>query len=336
MSRTVFFGTQTKRSSQGIYQAQFDETSGQLSQLELLATENNPTYLAFLDKHLFAVAGKNGQGGLVNLDQNFQAVNHVLQSGAPLCYLSSDPKRHMVFGANYHKGEVLIYQLTDDGQLKLLNTVNRSGSGPHPNQDQSRVHFAGLTPDKHLIVCDLGTDSVATYSLSNDGSVKLIGNYQASPGAGSRHIVFHPSLKVAYLICELNSTVEVLIYDGNGQFAHYETHSTIPEDYDGFNACAAIRISSDGRFVYASNCGHDSIAVFRVYGDGQLERVQIISSFGKTPRDFCLTPKENHLIAVQQDSDNATVFKRDTTSGLLTETNHDFYVPETVCITFPS
>ena len=120
----------------------------------------------------------------------------------------------MVFGANYHKGEVLIYQLTDDGQLKLLNTVKRSGSGPHPNQDQSRVHFAGLTPDKHLIVCDLGTDSVATYSLSNDGSVKLIDNYQASPGAGSRHIVFHPSLKVAYLICELNSTVEVLIYDG--------------------------------------------------------------------------------------------------------------------------
>ena len=152
--------------------------------------------------------------------------------------------------------------------------------------------------------------------------------------AGARHIVFHNHYKIAYLICELNSTIEVLIYDGVGQFEHLQTISTLPEGFEDFNGTAAIRLSADGKFLYGSNRGHDSIAVYQILADGSLQLVEITPTKGKNPRDFNITPDQNYLIAVHQDSDNATVFKRDPETGRLTEISHDFYVPEAVCVTF--
>ena len=151
--------------------------------------------------------------------------------------------------------------------------------------------------------------------------------YHATSGAGPRHIVFHPSYKIAYLICELNSTIEVLIYDGDGQFERMQTISTLPENFSEFNGTAAIRLSADGRFLYGSNRGHNSIAVYKVAGDGTLELVEIVPTNGKNPRDFNITPDQQYVIAVHQDSDNATVFKRDPKTGKLTEISHDFFVP---------
>lgn len=332
---TIYFGTYTKRQSQGIYAADFQAETGELSKLRLIATEPNPTYLAVdKQKRLYSVGAKDGLGGIVAFDPDFQPLNHVLAEGAPLCYVAVDNHRQLVYGANYHKGQVLSYRILDDGSLELADSVQHQGSGPHENQASSHVHFADLTPDQFLVTCDLGTDRVTTYQVSQTGQLTEIAHYQTAAGAGPRHLVFHPFTKIAYLICELNATIEVLIYDGWGQFEHLQTISTLPADYQGFNATAAIRISQDGKFVYASNRGHDSIAVFEVERDGQLARTQIVPSLGQTPRDFTLSPDQNHLLVAHQDSDNITVFARDTASGHLTPLSHDFQVPEAVCIAF--
>ena len=335
MLETVYFGTYTKKESQGIYAADFDSTTGELSDLRLVVKAENPIYLAFSeDDFLYSAIAQGDKGGIASFDQQFTLLNQVLEDGKPPCYVAYDAKRHLVFSANYHIGEVLIYQEEKDGRLTLLNRLAHHDSEPHPNQSSAHIHFASLTPDRFLLTCDSGTDTVICYDLNEAGKLTEIATYQAQTGAGCRHIVFHPFLKIAYLACKLNSTVEVLIYDGYGEFEHYETHSTLPQDYQGDNEVAAIRISPDGRFLYISNHGHDSIAVFKLIGDGQLEILQIISTSGKMPRDFSLTPDNNHLIVVHQESNNATIFKRDQATGLLTELYHDFYVPEAVCITF--
>ncbi|MHC3586360.1 lactonase family protein [Streptococcus suis] len=332
---TIYFGTYTKRESKGIYKANFDSETGQLSNLELVTEEPNPTYLAF-DKagHLYSVGAENGLGGIAAFNADYTLLNHVVSEGAPLCYVAVDEARDLVYGSNFHKGQLLVYKRLADGSLELADVAQHEGSGPHENQASAHVHFSDLTPDKFLVTCDLGCDQVVTYKVSDQGKVEKIATYQAAPGSGPRHIIFHPVAKIAYLICELNSTIEVLIYDGWGQFEHLQTVSTLPEDHTGFNGTAAIRITKDGKFIYGSNRGNDSIAVYKTLADASLELVEIVPTNGKTPRDFTLSPDEKHLIVVHQDSDNATVFERDVENGCLTELSYDFYVPEAVCVTF--
>lgn len=335
MSQTIYFGTYTKKESKGIYKAQFDPETGALSQLELVAAEPNPTYIAFSEKgNLYSVGAEEGKGGIASFTADFQPLNHVVEEGAPLCYVSVDDKRQLVYGANYHKGQVLVYKIEADGQLSLIDQDTHEGKGPHENQASPHVHFADLTPDQYLITCDLGTDSLHTYEVSDQGKLTLLHHYQTAPGAGPRHLVFHPHHKIAYLINELNATIDVLFYDGMGEFEHFQTVSTLPEDYDGQKWASAIKLSADGKFLYASNRAHNSIAVFEVIADGSLKLIEIVPTDGLNPRDFTLSPDQHYIIAAHQDSPNATVFKRDPATGRLSSLSHDFYVPEAVCTVF--
>ena len=204
----------------------------------------------------------------------------------------------------------------------------------HMKTKLPHVHYTDLTPDQYLVTCDLGTDEVTTYDVNLEGKLTKLATYNCNPGAGARHLVFHHHYKIAYLICELNSTIEVLIYDGVGEFEQMQVISTLPDDYSGFNGTAAIRLSKDGKFLYASNRGHDSIAVYSILADGSLELLEIVPTNGKNPRDFDLSPDQEFLIAVHQDSDNATVFKRNPETGRLAELSNEFHVPEAVCISF--
>lgn len=335
MSQSIYFGTYTKKESKGIYKAQFDPETGSLSDLELVAAEANPTFIAFSEKgNLYSVGAQEGKGGIASFTADFQPLNHVVEEGAPLCYVSVDDKRQLVYGANYHKGQVLVYKIEGDGQLSLIDQYTHEGKGPHKNQASPHVHFADLTPDQYLITCDLGTDSLHTYEVSDQGKLTLLHHYQTAPGAGPRHLVFHPHHKIAYLINELNATIDVLFYDGMGEFEHFQTVSTLPEDYDGQKWASAIKLSADGKFLYASNRAHNSIAVFEVIADGSLKLIEIVPTDGLNPRDFTLSPDQHYLIAAHQDSPNATVFKRDPETGRLSSLSHDFYVPEAVCTVF--
>ncbi|MDR1567635.1 MAG: lactonase family protein [Streptococcaceae bacterium] len=332
MTEKIYFGTYTKRISEGIYSLDLNLETKQLGNLQLVAKEANPTYLSFDEEnHLYTVGATDTRGGIAAFDANFKLLNHVVEEGAPLCYVAVDEKRNLVYGANYHKGEILVYRKLSDGRIELSDKVPRSGHGPHENQTSSHVHFADLTPDNYLVACDLGTDSVTTYDIK-EGKLVEIANFQATAGSGARHIVFHPRNKIAYLFCELDSTIEVLVYDGRGDFELLQKISTIPETHTTFNGGAAIRISNDGEFVYASNRGHNSIAVFSTDLIGLLTLVDYTSTEGEIPRDFNFNVTEDFLIVANQDSDNVTLFERDSKTGELILRQKDVFLPEGLCV----
>ncbi|MHC5226723.1 lactonase family protein [Enterococcus sp. LJL99] len=341
MLEQILLGTYTRRVSKGIYQIELDTTKEALSEATLVVEELSPTYLALDSKEdLFCVSSVDGEGALAaykNANNQFDLLNKVSEAGAPPCYVAIDEDKQLVFGANYHQGIVHVYRILADGRIEDADKIiHDEPTGPHENQNNAHVHYTDLTPDGRLAVCDLGTDRVYTYDVSASGKLTEVAQYVAEPGTGPRHLVFHPNNQFAYLFGELDSTITVLAYnEADGSFKQVQKVSTLPEGFDAFNGGAAIRISADGRFVYASNRGHDSIAVFAVTTEGStIERVQLISTEGNIPRDFDLDPSGKFVVAANQDSDNLTLYRRDETTGLLEMIQKDVYAPECVCVYF--
>ncbi|SBO16607.1 lactonase family protein [Carnobacterium divergens] len=341
MKETIYLGTYTKRASEGVYQITLDTEKKQLENLTVVAKADSPTYLGLSPdyKTLYPVVKIDGKGGMASYRKNengeFVFVNGVTAEGAPPCYVGVDATRNFLYTANYHKGEITVLQTAADGTLTLLDTVTHQGSSVHENQQTPHAHYADLTPDQHYVVaCDLGTDEVYTYSVSTEGKLTEVARFKAAPGTGPRHLVFHPNGKVAYLFGELASVVVVLSYDAaTGRFKELETVPTIPENFTDFNGGAAIRLSKDGKFLYASNRGHDSIVVYEVQNDGaSLKQIQLISTEGQIPRDFNLTARDEFVVVGHQESDNLTLFERDPQTGLLTLLQKDVYAPECVCV----
>lgn len=338
MIEKMLLGTYTRRDSEGVYSLALDTEKKELTGLTLVTKENSPTYLAESQKQrIYAVTSIDGQGGVAAYDKDWQFLNAVTEEGAPLCHLAVDEKRQLLYGANYHKGQVNVYQIKEDGSLVATDSVSHTeATGPHANQDNAHVHYTDLTPDGRLVVCDLGTDGVYTYDVSGEGKLTRVALFEALPGTGPRHLVFHPNGHYAYLFGELANTVTVLAYNAEiGAFHSLQTISTIPADFAEFSGGAAIRISTDGRFVYASNRGHNSLAVFEVFEDGaSIDLIQLISTEGDHPRDFDLDPTEQFVICANQNTDNITLYERDMDNGTLTMVQKDFYAPECVCILF--
>lgn len=334
----ILLGTYTRGASKGIYTIELDTDKEELRNLTLVAQENSPTYLAQSKaKNLYNVTAVDQAGGVAAYDSHYHLLNTVTESGAPLCYLAVDEKRQLVYGANYHKGEVNVYQILADGSLEAADSLyHDEACGPHENQDHAHAHYADLTPDQRLAVCDLGTDRVYTYDVSTTGKLNQVAVYTAPAGTGPRHLVFHPNGHYAYLFGELDSTATVLSYNAaDGNFSQVQKVSTLPADYHDFNGGAAIRISKDGKFLYLSNRGHNSITVFAVSEPGdQLTFVQNIASQGDFPRDFNLNADDRFLVCGHQNSDNLTLFERNPHTGKLALIEKDIYAPECVCVLF--
>ncbi|MGX7173042.1 lactonase family protein [Enterococcus ratti] len=339
MKEQLILGTYTRRVSEGIYTIELDTEKEEISGLKLVAKENSPTYLAKSKaKNLYNVTSIDGLGGIGAYDKNFHFLNAVTEAGAPLCYVAVDEARQLVYGANYHKGEINVYRILEDGGLEAADAVfHQERTGPHKNQDHSHVHYTDLTPDNRLVVCDLGTDLVYTYDVSDEGKLSLVSKFAVEPGAGPRHLVFHPINKtVAYLFGELDSTLRVLLYNKEtGTFKECQKISTLPDTFQGENGGAAIRISKDGRFVYASNRGHNSIAAFAVcQKEYTLNRIQLIATQGDFPRDFALNSDNHYVVCANQNTDNLSLYYRHEDTGLLELRQKDIYAPECVCVYF--
>lgn len=338
MTTKMLLGTYTRRKSEGVYSLELDTDKKVLSNLTLVTKEDSPTYLAVSDKkNLYTVTSIDGQGGAAAYNSQYEFLNAVTEEGAPLCYIAVDEKRQLAYGSNYHKGEVNVYKINADGSLSATDAVfHQEETGPHANQDKPHVHYTDLTPDGRLIVCDLGTDGVYTYDVSDEGKLTHTALFLTAPGTGPRHLVFHPDGKHAYIFGELANTVTVAAYDATtGTLTHVQTISTLPSDFTEFSGGAAIRISNDGRFLYASNRGHNSLAVFAVTEAGaQVELIQLISTEGDHPRDFALDPSEQFIVCTNQNTDNLSLYERDAEQGTLTLVQKDFYAPETVCVLF--
>ena len=340
MSIELLLGTYTRKTSEGIYRIELNTDTKKLENLSLIAEVGNPTYLATNKDAsiIYTIISESDQGGIASLvkqeDGSYLKHSVVLAEGAAPCYVSYDANRQMVYTANYHNGEVAAYKTDDEGHLKLTDTVEHEGSSVHENQDAPHAHYMHLTPDeKFVVACDLGTDKVYTYEVSDDGQLTEITHLEVAPGSGPRHLVFHPTLDKAYLFGELSSEVIVLAYNtDSGEFTVEQTISTIPSDHKDFNSGAAIRISNDGNFLYASNRGHNTIVLYEVVEDGKISLIDYTPTEGETPRDFNLTPDEKYVVVGHQDEDYLTLFERDANSGKLNLLEKEVRAPEVVCV----
>lgn len=338
MNEKFLIGTYTKKTSKGAYEATLDTDAGKITDVKLAFPSQKPAYLQVGDNDLvFAVKQDGDQGGVASYslkDDNAKMLSEVLAAGAPPAYVGLDKDRQLLYSANYHTAKINVFKINPDGTLTQTDSVTHEGAtGPQPEQEAPHVHYADLTPDKRLVVCDLGMDLIVVYDVSADGKLTAVSHYKCEDGFGTRHLTFHPNGKYAYVLGELSSKLEVLKYNAaDGTFKHVQTVKTIPADWTAHNGAAAIRISSDGKFIYTSNRGENTIAVFAIQPDFTVKHIQSISTEGDFPRDFNLSKDETYLLASNQNSDNLTLYKRDPVTGKLTLLQKDIACPEPVCV----
>lgn len=340
-----YIGTYTKGESKGIYSFTLNTAEGKITDIKAVAELENPTYLTLSkdQKYLFSVGKEGNSGGLASYiitdNGELTTINNQLSAGSPPCHVSVDSKNRFVFSANYHKGTVESYLINpESGSIQpAASIIQHEGSGPDPRQEKPHLHYAGLTPDeKYLAVIDLGTDTLTTYELDAEGKLTNANILPLKAGSGPRHLEFHPNGKIAYLMTEFSSEVIVLRYQPeNGKFIEEQYISTLPEDFKENNQGSAIHLSNDGRFVYAGNRGHNSIAVFSVNEEtGELHFLEHTSTEGDWPRDFEIDPSGKFIVASNQESSNLVLFERDENTGKLTLLQSDIQVPHPVCVKF--
>ncbi|MEM5021321.1 6-phosphogluconolactonase [Bacillus subtilis] len=339
-----YVGTYTKGGSEGIYSFELDTEKKALSEPKLAAKLGNPTYVAPNKNNtiLYSIEKADGQGGVAayQIDKNsggLTFLNHQLINGPSPCHVSVDDQNQFVLTANYHSGKVHVFPVQEDGSLQSpVSEADHTGKGPHERQEKPHTHYAGFTPEHNYVVAvDLGIDKLYTYKLK-DGVLTESGSHSFAPGAGPRHIAFHPKEKYAYVMTELSNEVIALEYNPTaGEFREIQVVSAIPDDFTDNSQGSAIHVTQDGRFVYVANRGHDSIAVFEVNQySGELAFVERVSTEGNWPRDFVFDPTEGFLVASNEETGNLVLFERDKETGRLTLLPSTVSVPYPVCVKF--
>ena len=349
----VYVGTYTRRTSEGIYVYRMDPASGALSFAAKATGITNPTFLALgPSDHLYAVSevtqGDGTTGGTVSAyaiqpaTGELTYLNQQSTRGAGPCHLTVDKTGRFVLVANYQSGSLCVLRLQNDGSLgEATDFVQHEGSSVDPDR-QEGPHAHSITLDdanRFAFAADLGLDRIMVYRLDLERG-KLTPHDQpwveVKAGAGPRHFAFAPDERYAYLINELDSTMTALAYDAaRGVLTEVQTLSTLPQDFEGRSHCADVHVSPSGRFLYGSNRGHDSIAIFLIDQEtGRLTPVGHEPTQGETPRNFAIDPTGTFLLAANQNSDTIVTFRIDQRTGELRPTGHVADVPEPVCIRF--
>ncbi|MFT3879783.1 MAG: lactonase family protein [Gemmatales bacterium] len=349
-TQRIYFGTYTARGSEGIYVAELDGT-GKLSEPRLAAKVANPSFLALHPnkKWLYAVSevetteGKKGGGvtafRINESDGTLSKINSQLTGGGAPCHLSLDKTGKCVMVANYSGGSVNALPIKEDGSLgEAASFVQHTGKSiDKQRQEGPHAHSINVSPDNRFaFAADLGTDEIRIYRL-DAAHAKLTPHQtvQTPAGGGPRHFAFHPNGRFAYSNNEMTSSVTTYRYDEasfdatTGMLKQLETVSTLPGEVKG-NSTAEVKVHPTGKFVYVSNRGHNSIAIFAVKENGSLEPLGHASTGGKTPRNFNLCG--NFLLAANQDTGNVVVFRIDEKTGGLTPTGSSIKVPMPVCV----
>lgn len=349
----VFIGTGGGKLAKGIYRSEFDTTTGSLSKPELAAEAANPNFVAIHPngKFLYAVAnikvnGKS-QGGVIgySLDPKTGALtklNEQPSGGAGPCHVSVDRAGKNVLIACYSGGSINAFPIGEDGKLKeATGFVQHKGKGAEPKrQDSPHAHSINLSKDNRFaIVADLGLDQLLVYKLDVDKGTLTPNDppYTATaPSAGPRHFAFHPTADLAFVINELNSTLSSMSYDpAKGTFKTLATVSTLPKDFKGNNSTAEVVVHPNGKFVYGSNRGHNSIAAFKLdEKTGELSLIGHATQDIKTPRNFNIDPSGRYALVGSQDGNSVAVFKIDPSTGELKPTGNKVEVGTPICIRF--
>jgi 6-phosphogluconolactonase len=353
----VYVGTYTgsQSESKGIYAFRMDTATGSLTPLGLAAETISPGFLAVHPNGRFLYAvnevseidGK--KGGAVRgftLDSStgkLTLMNWQPSKGINPCHLSTDKTGKTILVANYG-GTAAAFPIQPDGHLnEASSVVEHKGSSTDPaRQEGPHPHGIYLDPaNQFAVVPDLGQDKVLVYRFDSARGTLVANNSPSAslkPGAGPRHFAFHPKARYAYVINELNSTITAFSYDSSkGILTEIQTLSTLPAEFKGKNTTAEIAVHPSGKFLYGSNRGHDSIAVFQIDPKkGTLTTAQVQSTLGKTPRNFGIDPTGKFLLAANQDSNTLVVFKIDPKTGQLSPTGAPVNVPKPACVVFVS
>jgi 6-phosphogluconolactonase len=348
----VYVGTYTGRGSEGIYGYRFNPATGQLISLGLEAKSNNPSFLAVSPNNKFLYAANEtdhfddeatGAVSAFAIDHasgKLSALDAVSAKDPGPAYVSVDHSGKYVLIANYPLGSVAVYPVFEDGKLaSASNFVRHKGSSVNPTRQRGpHAHSIAVSPDNRFALCaDLGLDQLIVYPFdAKHGKLGRPRIVKIAPGSGPRHFVFSPNGKFVYLISEMKSTVTVFAYHAaNGGLKKLQTVSALPKGFSGKNTAAEIQIAPSGKFLYASNRGDDSIAVFTVDPDkGTLKWLERVPSHGKTPRNFAIDPSGTWLLAANQDSNNIVTFRINKKSGKLTPTGQVMDLSAPVCVQF--
>jgi 6-phosphogluconolactonase len=350
--RLVWIGTYTGPQSQGIYAFRFDDETGALSPLGLAAETPSPSFLALHPngKVLYAVNETHdgpGNSGMVTafaIDPatgRLTKINEQPSRGADPCHLAVDATGQYLVVANYTGGNFVVFPLGEDGHLAAATSIlTNRGTGPnHERQDGPHAHDVVFdAANRFLIAVDLGLDQLFIYRFDPALGSFTFGDPASArvpPGAGPRHFAFHPDGRHAYSINELDSTVTALEWDPSGKLSADASVSTLPAGFTGENSTAEVEVDSRGRFLYGSNRGHDSIAVFRINPvSGALTLIAHTLTRGKEPRHFALDPTGRWLVAGNQNSNTLAVFRVDQTGGTLSPVGDLVSVGSPVCVLF--
>lgn len=347
----VYFGTYTggKNPSKGIYHSILDTDTGKLSNPILTAEAKNPSFLEIHPnkKFLYAVSEVGGSGGVsayaINRKTgNLKFLNKQKSGGAGPCHVSIDNIGKNVLVANYGSGSASVIPIKSNGTLgEPTGFVQHEGSSVNPRrQKEPHAHSINVSPDNRFaFVADLGTDKVMIYRLDIKKGTIVKNNppyAKLKPGAGPRHFSFHPNGKYAYVINELDCTVTAFTYkSASGALNDIQTITTLPKDFDGSNTCAEVRVHPNGKFLYGSNRGHDSIAVYRIdLANGKLTFEEHETADIKTPRNFNIDPTGKFCLVANQGSNSVVVFRIDQKTGALEPAGHKVSIGRPVCVRF--
>ena len=346
----LYIGTYTgPGKSQGIYLSHLDLATGTLSEPQLAAKTVNPSFLAQHPSHKFLFAnneignfkGKNGAATGFAIDGatgKLTEINQVSSGGPGPCHLSFDRDGKHLLIANWGGGSFAVIPVGDDGKMAELSCFVQDDT----TKQQPRAHCIQFDPaSKFVLGNDAGLDRILVFKFDPAKGVLSPNDppfVETAKGAGPRHLAFHPNGKWAYDINEANSTLTAYAWDGeHGVLKEIDTKSTLPKSFEGKNSCAEVQVHPNGKFVYGSNRGDDSIVGFEIDPkSSELKFVGNTKSGGKMPRNFALDPSGSWLLAANQDSDNIVVFKVDAQTGELKPNGKSISLSAPVCLTFVS
>ena len=352
---TIFVGTYTESEgsqSEGIYVYRMETSSGQLTFDSVKKGIINPSFLEIHPQQNFLYAANEVDrfddqpgGGVSAFNINSASGESVLLNvqsshGEHPCYVSIERTGRFALVANYSSGSIAMLPIQTDGRLgAATEVIQHSGSSIHPER-QNGPHAHCILPDptnRFAVAVDLGLDKLMIYRTDlEQGKLHYHADVRVHPGAGSRHLTFHPKGPYAYLINELDSTVTAYRYHSEaGLFEELQIISALPNDFNGENLCADIHVSPDGKYLYASNRGHDSIVYFLINQDsGRLTYLNHVSTEGREPRNFAIDPSGNFLLVANQKTDTIVTFKIDSDTGQLSRSGYQEELSMPVCIKF--
>ncbi|MEZ6140201.1 MAG: lactonase family protein [Zavarzinella sp.] len=349
----VYVGTYSGKKSDGIYVAPFDAATGELGKATVAAKVTDPSFLAIhpTNKLLFCVCESNPKAGdekigVVSFQMDTKTgklvqINGQPSIGAGPCHINCDRTGKFVLVANYGGGSTTVLPVAENGKLlPASDFVQHKGSSVNSSrQKEPHAHSVNLTADNRFaMVADLGIDKVLIYQFDAEKGKITASNPAAldmTPGDGPRHFAFHPTKPFAYVNNELTSSVTALKFDAKiGKLEKMGTLSTLPEPVKG-NSTAEVAVHPSGKFVYVSNRGHNSIAIFHVdESSGELKAAGHQKAGIAVPRNFCIDPTGKWLFCANQAKDNVIVFANDPTTGGLKPTKMKIYMGTPVCIRF--